>query len=915
MRVSEAALALITRVNPQGETEYLTQWNEKWQAYSLIGGHVASGETFRTACQREIVEELHCANNEFEVAFYPYANLQFREYSKSAREETDYHWQAFVTRIDEALSQRLPANCVWVPADHIRSGRTIDGKPIADQVRRILKAVDEANHNLSWGSWFPGVCETTTGGPMTDEIILASHTGSDAYPTVTWMADARRDLSDELCRQVEDELSLALDQGRPPTIIVKQRFRGFSDEPLKKLILAVDVQDDRGAHASVVKIGTVQYVRGDHTGWQTCAVKRGVSSRMFIAPILRDVGAGRVVIIYPDVYQYYYDNGREDEPHELEAIVDQCIARNLPTVGSVERILTQVFTEAHRCFYRVALEDVSGQQVYDGITRSLRFGESDPVFDRWKGEEYLKLRRGAAWLTCGRRQPDSNVRPEYIDPVDFLAWAVANRAFPKMLVGPAHGDLHGRNVIVGVVRGEAEWPAVFDFDKMTDQNLVAWDFAKLELELKCRLFQQLLESPADRDQARELLGMTPRRPFPTSIHLKEDDHRVQRRAERMEIMFAIERCLHAWTRSISSLGEASRSDVDFAPAVPADTPLGRALQIIFRIRREAAVYLGFDRQGRENCWVDEYYFGLATYGVVTAKWHSANDHLAWALLSSGVAVAGLSQFPWPPDSTCSTSTENLPSYLHLLPNAHACWKTDRAADAVDLLKRGIQQFPYAVALRQQLALSLAHSDCTAESETARREIEALANLACVFRDHETLCRLGRIYKDRGDHLFDGSSHRESIEERLPSWQHYQVALKHYRHATEVSGDYYPAVNVATLAMLVGNVQEQTRFAEYVLVTCGQLPVDSDYRTWILASEGEASLLLGHIKPAVIFYRSAVERILPGETGIVQSLYNQLCRLHWALGRDAVQPVIDMLQQAKRLDGIKPGPFNNCGRPV
>ena len=50
MRVSEAALALITRVTPQGEAEYLTQWNEKWQAYSLIGGHREPDESFRDCC-------------------------------------------------------------------------------------------------------------------------------------------------------------------------------------------------------------------------------------------------------------------------------------------------------------------------------------------------------------------------------------------------------------------------------------------------------------------------------------------------------------------------------------------------------------------------------------------------------------------------------------------------------------------------------------------------------------------------------------------------------------------------------------------------------------------------------------------------------------------------------------------------
>jgi tetratricopeptide (TPR) repeat protein len=148
MRTSQAALAFITRVNSSGQTEYLTQWNDGWQAYSLIGGHVEASETFRQCCLREFDEELLCTASDYELAPYPYATLRFREFSKAAREETDYHWQVFMARPGAELLGRLPDDCQWVQAHHIRSGRTPDGKPIADQVRRVLKAVEEAEFDL-----------------------------------------------------------------------------------------------------------------------------------------------------------------------------------------------------------------------------------------------------------------------------------------------------------------------------------------------------------------------------------------------------------------------------------------------------------------------------------------------------------------------------------------------------------------------------------------------------------------------------------------------------------------------------------------------------------------------------------------------------------------------------------------------
>jgi len=982
-RKSEAALAWITRVNSSRGIEYLTQWNDAWQAFSLIGGHVEDGETFQQCCIREIEEELECSPDEIVVDDVPICTLRFRERSKAAGAETDYEWQIFMARITEDRLGRLPATCGWLDAQQARRKVTIDGQAIADQVWRVVSAVEE-------------LADSVATVPVTD----AQTSRRDYSGKVTWMADARRDLTEELCKRLGEELLAAFSSGpgrgtaiaagvdpAAVQIVVKQRFKGFSDEPLKKIILAVEVQSSDGAHSGVVKIGDSSEVGGDYTGWQSCAETRGVTSRMFIAPVRRDVGNGRIAIIYPDVYQYYFDNGRDDEPKELESIVEQSILRNSPTFTSVERVLTQVFTEAYRCFYRHAQEDATFQTVLTGVSRSLRIGDADPVFDRWQQPEYLKLRRGAAWLTGVNRMPDSLARPEYIDPVDYLQWVLVGvqasacsdpsdslvetrpepggeqqpkgctpaedsnprlapcvsqgwkQRIPSTLIGPAHGDLHGRNIIVGVVRGEAEWPAVFDFDNMRPTNVVAMDFAKLELELKCRLLPQLLESPASCEELRRLLKLSNLPPMPSSITLSAEDVRVQQRAERMRIMFAIEQLLNAWSISISSRGMAIRPDVKFEPAVPPETALGRALRIIFRIRREAAMALGYERQGRENRWRDEYNFALAVYGVTTAKWHSASDHLAWCLLSAGVAAANLSQLPWPVDplvnpveacdsvervsrlveidqntmglesgptlknAAINPDFSNISTYLQLLPWAHTCWKSDKAAEPIPMLRAAIEHFPYAVALRQQLALLLVESSDTLDDESARVEIEELFSLACVFRDHEILSRFGRIYKDKGDRLLaDSISHPEFVASKTSAYQHYLAAFQYYDTAFQITGHYYPGINAATLALLVGDHGKKESLADRVLTICAQQPLNHSDRTWIYATQGEASLLLNHTKAARNFYQSAFESIPREETGTIDSMYKQLRRLQWALGTNVVGPVSEVLSEAREQRG-------------
>src|SRR5215210_523827 len=60
-----------------------------------------------------------------------------------------------------------------------------------------------------------------------------------------------------------------------------------------------------------------------------------------------------------------------------------------------------------------------------------------------------------------------------------------------MLRGCAHGDLHGRNILVGCVRDRVLWPAVFDYEDMSPCRLLGWDFVKMETELKIRAYPEV----------------------------------------------------------------------------------------------------------------------------------------------------------------------------------------------------------------------------------------------------------------------------------------------------------------------------------------------------------------------------------------------------------------------------------------
>jgi 8-oxo-dGTP pyrophosphatase MutT (NUDIX family) len=145
MRISEAGLALFTRIGLGGVTQYLTQWSDTWQMYALVGGHVEPGESFRACCVREVTEELTLTPDvDFRVAIDPVLPVfEYTAMSKAAGVETRYRVELYaaelLTPVAEATVNGNAANR-WLTEAEIRQHVSADGQPISTQVETVLQA-------------------------------------------------------------------------------------------------------------------------------------------------------------------------------------------------------------------------------------------------------------------------------------------------------------------------------------------------------------------------------------------------------------------------------------------------------------------------------------------------------------------------------------------------------------------------------------------------------------------------------------------------------------------------------------------------------------------------------------------------------------------------------------------------------
>jgi hypothetical protein len=262
----------------------------------------------------------------------------------------------------------------------------------------------------------------------------------------------------------------------------------------------------------------------------------------------------------------------------------------------VANVLTELFARVGHLLYRAAASVPPAADVR--LNGDHRIGERLGLWDA-KPAAAEARRIGNAAVAIGQEG--------FVDPVDFLLFVChelkagrpAADLVPSMLRGKAHGDLHGRNVLVGLVGDRAHWPALFDYEHMRRDNLVGWDFAKLETELKIRAYPLVYADLKPWDFAHRVVR------FETALDEATEQHR---RAG-------------GW------------------PAPAGKTAEERLLTLLLALRRLAGTHLG-EEHGRADHWLEELYFLLGCYGVNTGKYDNQKPlERLGAFLSAGVALA------------------------------------------------------------------------------------------------------------------------------------------------------------------------------------------------------------------------------------------------------------------------------------
>lgn len=171
--------------------------------------------------------------------------------------------------------------------------------------------------------------------------------------------------------------------------------------------------------------------------------------------------------------------------------------------------------------------------------------------------------------------------------------------------------------------------------------------------------------------------------------------------------------------------------------------------------------------------------------------------------------------------------------------------------AYDVISEGLKHWENNIRLKQLLALSLARSGATLRANSLLLELVAAGEL-----DRETISILARTHKDLW------------LQTTTPEEKQCQLALaaQRYQQAYQLTGNYYPGINAATMTLLKGEEATAREIATQVREQCLQQP-EKDY--WQLATLGEAALILRDWSAAEEWYAQAV-KVGKGRLGDISS---------------------------------------------
>jgi class 3 adenylate cyclase len=160
--------------------------------------------------------------------------------------------------------------------------------------------------------------------------------------------------------------------------------------------------------------------------------------------------------------------------------------------------------------------------------------------------------------------------------------------------------------------------------------------------------------------------------------------------------------------------------------------------------------------------------------------------------------------------------------------------------AYDILTEGLKHWENNVRLKQLLALALARSGATLRANSLLLELVAAGE-----SDRETISLLARTHKD----LWLQATTLEEKQRQL------KLAAERYQQAYQLSGNYYPGINAATMTLLKGEEATAREIATQVQEQCLHQS-EKDY--WQLATLGEAALILQDWSAAEKWYAQAIE---------------------------------------------------------
>lgn len=677
-------------------------------------------------------------------------------------------------------------------------------------------------------------------------------------PKVYWLIRAQRRLKASLSEQLictldikefherKEKLSELLAETFPDAeaVIVRDRLRGYRQRTdIHVLLVEVVPRTDVGPAGvigipaepttHIVKIGEPKELALELAGWKSCRPIGLINDSIFISlypgPPSDTPGNGPKTLVYQDAYQTI---GAGDVI-TLEDAVISCCRWNTPSVDSIDRVLRQVYERLGSLFYVQCCVPDPIQNLNDFLS---------PKLKRWleAWDEAGKEKDARAELLRCRRETYgflSRKRDSFLDTCDYLKSVLNCPQFtPRMVRGCAHGDLQGRNILIGLVQDEAASPAVYDYEDMRPDNLIGWDFVKLETEIKVRALQVVFRGLESE--------------FINNVHRFEVNL-----AERTE--------------------DANNNDEHWFRSSRADSSLERLTSLILGIRRLAKLHLG-TKKDREREWLEEYYFLLACYGVCAGRYETyQRRHIISAYISAGTVTRRLSR-PWSylgsEIATMESKAEEMISQgeqaivnFCLIPDQcemshHArfafaqkwsrseCEPFMRAA--IEILIKLKEEFPHVLEIEEEMALTYLNLKDDRHAE------EILEGVNQRYRNlhDETYCRWGRLWKDRAQKALPPVGQPVSAEVT----RYLRLGLNQYQKAYDIRHNYYPGINVATLHFILGDGQTAKDIAMNVLSSLDQEGIADD-PVWVLATRAEAEVLRDNHKDAERLYRSAVSQ--------------------------------------------------------